>query len=694
MSGLLLSGCCGCAGKQCTRRYEFDAYPYLQWDLVDDPAGSTPVAITWDDANGRLDIEGEGSATVQVTGNPKTISVAAEIQSLTSGSAGVTVRRVDSSESISLWWMGGTSYELRHGTTVLESIVGSGSGEVKVELATPREATTDVLVYIGGTLAHTETAVAFVMPDVLHLGMIVDGEATFEWAEISPCPIYDCRLPAFECLSAMGSSVTPPVLPAVWTMSVPAIANLSGDIDCDLWGDADFVLLERWGTVGYDNVDGTWETPISVVSDMAPLPGDAEVYLFACSWIAVIPTFDTKLTECAGVANPPPIPSNRVPVQWVNCPFGTATGNHPSSVGLDGPTWMVVVQYRNVGTEISPDLEFRVRLSKHESIGSTADYVGSWEKYNSTAIVSGSRVLSLVQNSGCDDLPATITVTAGGELELARRILECDETCEPPVTPVPGCMQVTLVDEADTPISYSVPMVVAYNEATGSWEWTGSIGSWEHPTCGTIPLSSYKIHCVEPQEGAAKQWVLDITTTNGTSRISLSDDPTFGPVFDGTANVFCPAETWDVFAIFPVSQEPETDIFGCEDTTCQLEGYCISGAASCDTGTCAQNSFGNFLGATSGNPPGVSSKIGDAFTGPYPVAFPSGYNVWLWKDGGGIHLAVYNGTTLIEEATPLDIDCDQGDKTFDLSDPAFACCSGFGGVTLTLIPCGGPIVHV
>src|SRR5690606_6772038 len=140
--------------------------------------------------------------------------------------------------------------------------------------------------------------------------------------------------------------------------------------------------------------------------------------------------------------------------------------------------------------------------------------------------------------------------------------------------------------------------------------------------------------------------------------------------------------------------EDTTDIFGCVDNSCHVEGWCIGGVASCDTGTCANNTFGNHLGATSANPPGVASKIGDAFTGPYPIAIPVGRTVWLWKDGGGIHLAVYNGTTLIEEATPIDIDCSHGEKTFDLSDVTFACCAGFGGVTLTLTPCGGPIVHV
>src|SRR5690606_31639025 len=136
------------------------------------------------------------------------------------------------------------------------------------------------------------------------------------------------------------------------------------------------------------------------------------------------------------------------------------------------------------------------------------------------------------------------------------------------------------------------------------------------------------------------------------------------------------------------------DIFGCFNAGCYVEGWRIGGVASCDTGTCANNAFGNHLDVTPSNPPGVSSKIGPAFTGPYPIAVPAGRTVWLWEDGSGVHLAVYNGTTLIEEATPTDIDCDQRDKTFSLSDPAFACCSGFGGVVITLQPAGGPIIHV
>src|SRR5690606_2595263 len=94
-------------------------------------------------------------------------------------SAGVTIRRADSSDNISLWWLGGTSWELRQGSTVLESLAHA-AGAFKLVLKTPLDPTTDVEVWIGASLVHTESAVAFVAPSELwHVGLIVDGEAAF-----------------------------------------------------------------------------------------------------------------------------------------------------------------------------------------------------------------------------------------------------------------------------------------------------------------------------------------------------------------------------------------------------------------------------------------------------------------------------------------------------------------------------------
>ena len=709
---------CPCC-EQCTRRYNFDdslgSMDVAQFRAYDDPGGTTPVTVYWDYGAEELDIEGEGCYAVEIipaSVTIKTIHVAAMVTALTTGSVGVTIRRPESDESISLWWLGGTSYELRHGTTVLESITHTAAtDELKLELTTPKDPTTDVLVYIGGALVHTESAVAFVMPDVLNLGVAIDGEATVDWVEVSPCPPV-CGTSS-DCDAIAGVPI-----PKIWTVEVPATTDSgSGCTDYCASFAGTFRLLTIkelaalvWFDDGATPMPANWYWRTGEVSDYrAHIFGD-----FYCAFAQIRNTKGVDVSYWLDY-NPAVYgqPENAIdPAAWpIDARLICHDPPHPSfpysGVGGTGLELAWVLGFEL--DPINPTANYRlslVTLYRRSDIAGIAEY---GVKYSSsyyltsdpTPLQGGPITLNLDGSldgapltTGCE-FPATVTVTPGTDAEFMGRL--CETGCTPPVTPQPGqayCMSVTLVDEADTPITYSVSMVAGYNETTGSWEWTGFIDSWEHPTCGMMDLATHKIHCVEPEEGASKQWVLDITTSNGTSRIPLSDDPEFGPVFDGTADVFCPTETWDVFAGMPNVLEDTADIFGCFDAGCYVEGWCIGGVASCDTGTCANNTFGNHLSATASNPPGVASKIGDAFTGPYPIAVPAGYKVWLWEDGGGIHLAVYNGTTLVEEATPIDIDCSHGDKTFSLNDPAFACCSGFGGVVITLIPCGGPIVHV
>lgn len=715
MNGIFISQCCGCAGKQCTRRYNFDdslsSMDVAQFRAYDDPGGSTPVTVYWDYGAEELDIEGEGCYAVEIipaSVTLNTIHVAAMVAALTTGSVGVTIRRPESAESISLWWLGGTSYELRHGTTVLESITHTAAtDELKLELTTPKDPTTDVLVYIGGALVHTESAVAFVMPDVLNLGVAIDGEATVDWVEVSPCPPV-CGTSS-DCDAIAGVPI-----PKIWTVEVPATTDSGSGCTgyCESFAGT-FRLLARKevsfiGPAFDLSGDWVWQT-----AGVSFLDNDVLADL-TCAFVQIRDTKDGG--EAYWIANNPGSYSQPInamdPATWpIESRMFCVDPAHPTMPYLTDLDWQVLAWVFGFELDpLNPTTNYRLSMVTYYRVpvgggGAPAQY---GVKYSSayyltsdpTPLQGGPITLNLdgtldgsPGTTGCT-FPATVTVTPGTDAEFMGRL--CETGCDPPVTPQPGqnlCMQVTLADADATPINYSVTMVVSFNEATGSWEWAGSlIDPWEHPTCGTIPASDYKIHCVEPEEGAAKQWVLDITTSNGTSRIVLSDDPTFGLVFDGTSNVFCSGETWDVFVFFPAIYPPTTDIFGCEDTTCRLEGWCISADPACGMGTCTSNPYGNHLSATSSNPPGVASKIGTAFTGPYPLTVPSGHRVWLWEDGGGVHLGVWNGSMMID-AVPVDIDCDQEDKVFSVGDGSLACCSFFGGVDLILTPCGGPIVH-
>lgn len=643
MSIFLLSGCC-CGGPPCvTHKDEWESYyNLLRYQLADTPGGSTPISVDGWVPGVSVSLDGEGSFTVDIAAPTAALEVGSLITSLGVGaSAGVTVRRADSADSISLWWLGGTSWELRQGSTVLESIVHA-AGAFKLVLKTPLDPTTDVEVWIGASLVHTESAVAFVAPSELwHVGLITEGEATFSYLETTPCPkIIDCEPPG-GCLPTVGT-VEPPIVPVVWSFSVPAINNLSGDTECDLWGDDDFVLVNKWASVGYDYFDSNqWRTPIQTIDNVDPLPGDAEVYPLMCEWIAVIPSFDHRVFECSGEI-PPAVPPGKLPVKWITCAFGNAAGNHPTSAGTLGPAWMLTLQYRNLGTLLAPDMEYRVWLSKQDVTGSTADYLGAWVKYNAADIISGAFVLSLVQNSGCDDLPATITVTAGGEDAIARRVLECwDTACTPPVTPQPGFEYILdlIFDDGTDIYERRVCMGVSFDEATGSWEWSGFIDPWGHPTCGTIPLSDYKIHCVEPEEGALKQWVLSIENTNGVERIPLSEDPMLGLVFDGTVDNMCPPSTWSVLG-YNWTTATEGHQFGwCDMPLCDGNWFSAAITVNCSSGTVNGSAL---LLPTSGFPPGINplTVMGTAYVGSV-----FGRTIWLWSDGAGYVFRFYDGIT-------------------------------------------------
>lgn len=664
MSGLLANPCCGCGNKetQCARRYNFTDYPYLQWDLVDDPGGATPVHLVWDHINYQLDIEGEGSATVRATANLKTISIAAEIQSLTSGSAGVTVRRVDSAESISLWWMGGTSYELRHGTTVLESIVGSGSGEIKLELATPREATTDVLVYTGGTLAHTESAVAFVMPDVLHLGMIVDGEATFEWVELSPCPIHDCKPYVVGCPPSDQVEIAP-LMPQYWRLNVPAFED--GNEICDRTQDHTKFCYQGLYSGGHLLLSGDNVVHVNTSDD----PGDWKdaVTPEGCIWY--------KVEESRGI-DPYPYPFSE-PLTPPNGKYGTSAGAICTLIpNVPGEPlewhyervagWQVRTEWRNTATFPDPPVyEHRFVLTcvisyTHEPNGGVnltewVDYNSAW--FSTTSVENHDQDITLTRDgdghtSRClyVPFPETLTIKPVGstaiDYDTFKPIVGCGESCEPPMTPVTGVEYftwITFEDENGELWEYPTCLGIAYNETTGSWEWSGSSTQGHvHSTCGVLPDDilgfQVKIHCVEPAEGASKQWVMDITTPGGTARLLQVDDVVHGYIFEGAADNMCSGETWNVAAspLTRVDQESAPGFGTCYLSPCgamwaraDVTIYCSDGLRKASLYLARSGKGGG------GSIPGVNPNDiynDDFYRGKWP--FDNSLDAWLWATSG------------------------------------------------------------
>lgn len=673
MSGLLLSGCCNpCAGGGAcvTHRDEWESYyNLLRYQLADTPGGSTPVALVgWEpypSPPGRyVELEGEGSFTIDIAAPTGELMVGAAIYTLGVGaSAGVTIRRADSSDNISLWWLGGTSWELRQGSTVLESISHAGSGEFRLILKTPLAGTTDVEVWLPHAmtglpeLVHTESAVAFVAPSELwHVGLIVDGEAAFDYLESSPCPkIIDCEPPG-GCLATVGAEV-PPVVPVVWTMSVPAIGNDGmGFSDCTPFGDDDFALVRIENVVGYDYATTKqWEWALATFDPFGTIlgNGDPDIIGPTCGWLAVIPSFDHRVFECSGEI-PPAVPAGKIPVRWTECAFGSDSSNTPTAAGKQGNTWLLGIQWRNVGTEVAPDMEYRVVMEMHTPFGTIGDYIGAWVKYDAADVIGGSFVLSNTYTFGCT-LPATITVTAGGQDEIARRVLECwDTACEPPVTPQPGTcylLNIDLVDADGFPWRMVANLGVNFDEATGSWYWEGGVSPHpladDHDTCGPMQFGFAKIHCIEPGEGIAKTWVLDVTYDGQTERFVMSDDPELGLVWEGTTDIICSGQTWDFFA-WGLHAPTGTYQFGsCEWSVCHDPMLYIIPAAfstECDGGAGYTQHHGYLTFVPTSPMPWMTAPSGTVFYSPLPYGYPGpAGGIFLYVESGTVRLQIVDG---------------------------------------------------
>ncbi len=554
----------------------------LSLDEVDDPDGTIPVDSEYDDNVNAFMISGEGSVTVKVTDVIDTVHVYAHITSLVSGSAGVTIRRIDSDDSISLWWLGGTSYELRQGSTVLESIVGSGlTAKMKLELSTPLSTTTDVLVYINDVLVHTEIGVAFTLPDILNLGLVVSGEASVIELEVKPCYI-PCRLSDYVC-SDLG-------LPTFWKVEASGIGNPTGTpIPCSdgvTTFDPCVVLNGTYRCANQRRVVANFEGPGSEPAWFIDPFGTGPNTLWPyCVFPSTMPGPFAAYSEMAtsgGMKPLPPVPLGKLPymgrgINGANdtlpppydcegdlrssgysvttmagtCEVGVDTepGGTPLEDGFGNPLARVHVVFRMMVDDTPEPWWVTIRYSKDFRI-------------DTTDFLTDNLTLDFESSDGCGSYPSTVTiipdpVDTDEDKTYAKMLLGCERSdCTPPVAPQLGScyiINITLADEDGGVWEYQLPLGVQFNENTGGWEWSGgTLGDYPyiHDTCGPLPDFDIKIHCVESEEGEAKQWVLDFTTDDSSDRFPMTwqDESQTLPEFEGETGLMCSGETWDFYA--------------------------------------------------------------------------------------------------------------------------------------------------
>lgn len=691
---------CPCCG-QCTRRYNFDdslgSMDVAQFRAYDDPGGTTPVTVYWDYGAEELDIEGEGCYAVEIipaSVTLKTIHVAAMVAALTTGGVGVTIRRPESDESISLWWLGGTSYELRHGTTVIETITHTAAtDEIKLELTTPKDPTTDVLVYIGGALVHTETAVAFVMPDVLNLGVAIDGEATVDWVEVSPCPPV-CGTSS-DCDAIAGVPI-----PKIWTVEVPSTTDSGSGCTgyCASFAGT-FRLLARkevsvleWFDDGATPQPLNWYWRTSGVSFFDnPFLGD-----FYCSFIQIR---DTKEVDVSYWMDHDPFvygqPENTIdPTTWpIDARLICADPAHPPfpytglSSGGTAMAWVLGFEL----DPINPTANYRLSLVtfyRKSEIAGIAEY---GVKYSSayyltndpTPLQGGPITLNLDGSldgsplvTGCT-FPASVTVTPGTDAEFMGRL--CETGCTPPVTPQPGScylINITLADEDGGDWDYSLPLGLQYDEDSGSWYWEGgslSAYPYVHDTCGPLPEFDIKIHCVEPEEGASKQWVMDFTTSGGSDRYPMAwfDVEETIPEFEGTTDLMCSGQTWDLYAFNLRLETTEYQFGSCGWSACATPTSPIILAdisASCSGESGSGGASGPLVfQASSSLPVGVDpgDVSGLSFWSPLPSSLNTGIlkMAFLYVENGTAKIQITDGAgnPIPDMSTTVAYSCDPSD---------------------------------
>src|SRR5690606_7690176 len=144
---------CGCPDT-CNFYTEFDKQARFMWEETEMGAGTGSDTFSTLMESGWFMLSGDGTATA-IANMPSTqqaISVSAlfVIEPTGGNAGGVVIRRGDSEESIAFLWLGGTSYELYRGSTLLAAFSGPpGEMEIRLELPTASTGSTDINCYAG-----------------------------------------------------------------------------------------------------------------------------------------------------------------------------------------------------------------------------------------------------------------------------------------------------------------------------------------------------------------------------------------------------------------------------------------------------------------------------------------------------------------------------------------------------------------
>lgn len=532
-----LSNCCQCDPAQCIFQDDFNTND-LRWDDYDASGNEGGAGYSVDTGAGVLNATGTGSYTITVTPSPAFISVDAElIDNGTQTESGVTVRRADSTENISLVRVWGTAdaYELRQGSTVLQSFTATGATVVRLVITDAASGTTDIEAWVGGVLQHTETGVTFVAPDAIHVGAISNSGGQWEYIKVSPCPV-DGRCPTtHECQHGIAG-FDPVTLPVLWQMTVPDFDPAGTGGECDPedpvpnvcrtasspFGTNEWVLINGSRSVSYDICDddpnSDWIGPYRRFSTGVP-----------CQFFSIFLDNFAARTSCdpfvPGIsAGPVPVGKRPVAFEQIFCGCPSRASRTACTFGSTlPPIWSAfVTDPVNNGTTGSPVWEIKIQVQGVVTSGAAGDDAASYESsffpidhdFANGGPVSVNKTNELNEGADCQ-WPASLTLNPNGE-EALRKYSSCPDDCIPLNPHAPG--QLTIRWFIGTSGFFCDVLTPNFNETTFSWEFSGTVQG--ECSDGTLTSAEVLIRCRELEEGEVRNWYVEITES-GTSTTDI-----------------------------------------------------------------------------------------------------------------------------------------------------------------------------
>ena len=501
--------------------------------------------------------EGIGSLTKEVTPNPIYISVSATVYDPGgSTSTGVTIRRADSDSNISLVRVWGTvdGFELRKGSTVLEAFTASSgsSPTIKIKIPDLTGATVDVECYVDGVLIHTETGVAFSLPERLNLGLIAEDVGGWTSAGMSPCPLPGC-----------GSDNTCPI-PISWKVNVSGVAGDLNQVHRDAEGQIYYCACDRHPFFpdkpilpNCDVINGMYRVlNDKYVSYVTNFSSGGSAWTIAgdelnCSTASSV--FGTRKYQANAVPSPYS-PEGTYPAKsayvdrtlqtfsiYPPCGFRfTHTWVNFAGFGAIAPA--VTVSYGDDllggGKVIAARLYISLGSGNADGCGlATGALVATYESAVEPTddLINEPIMLSLVHSTElCDSVPGSLTLTPQGEDDTFTRVLlGCESPCFPLAT---DGIQVVTGHFGGVGVSFCEELTKTFNETTQSWEWMASTifdTTGNDPDCGVINVD-FAIKCLAKEEGQARQWWFIISHAGQDTYLPY--EPTAPEIFEGSAS--------------------------------------------------------------------------------------------------------------------------------------------------------------